>query len=63
MNLRNTNIVLIFKPKLMSQMKLPTFVDTYRHYISILDEDTCAIASTVDSIIKIWESHIVRIRR
>ena len=39
----------------MSQMKLSTFVDTYRHYKSILDEDTYDIAYTVDSIIIIWE--------
>ena len=57
MNLRYTDTVLLFKPKVMSQMQLPTYVDTYRHYISILDEDkNGAINSTVDSIIKIWES-------
>ena len=42
MNLQNTNTVILFKPK----TQFTHFFDTYRHYISILDEDTCATAST-----------------
>ena len=35
MNLRNTNTLLLYKHKLMSHMKLPTCIYTYRHYIYI----------------------------
>ena len=65
MNLRNTNTVLLYELKSLCHMKLPTFIDTYRYYIIILDTYTRAITSTVDSIIQIWVGHTsdtVRIR-
>ena len=48
--------VLLFEPKPISQIQLPTFVDTYIHYLSVIEEGNNSINSTVDSILKIWKS-------
>ena len=56
MDLRNNSMCLLFSGKEMSRLKLPTFFDVYRHFLTINEKQIVAINKTVDIINEIWHS-------
>ena len=56
MDLRNNSMCLLFSGKEMSRLKLPTYFDVYRHFLTINEKQIVAINKTVDIINEIWHS-------
>ena len=56
MDLRNNITFSLFSGKEMSRLKLPTYFDVYRHFLTIDEIERLAINKTVDIINEIWHS-------
>ena len=59
MNLRDKDKYMLFSPKEMSRLRLPSYFDTYRHYSTLHIKISTAIQETVNLISDIWNAESV----